>query len=111
MNTHLTGGKFLGTIFFIFRENSGMEHRCVSGLSTVLTAEQPERQLGVVDHGGDEEFGPAQLVPVGPGPLYAGLPGQVSIWTVQRGRFRVGRRGDNFRRAENIVVVVVAVRG
>lgn len=87
-----------------------MEHRCVGGLGAVLTAEQPVRQLGVVDHGGDDEFWPTQAIPVGPGPLDAGLSGQVPIWPAQRGAERLGRRRSrDFGRAEVVVVNVVAV--
>lgn len=56
-----------------------MKHRRVRGLGAVLSAEHPERQLGVVDHESDYQSRPTQPVPVGPGPLNAGVPGQVRI--------------------------------
>lgn len=74
---YLASGELLRPILLGLRKDTRVEHGSVSSLGPVLPAQHPERKLGVVDHGGHDQLGLAQLLPVGPRPLDPTLAAQV----------------------------------
>lgn len=85
---YLASGELLVAILLVLREYPRVQHGSVGGGGAVLPAEHPEGKLGVVDHRGDDQLGPAQPRPVSPGPFDA----RISSYAQTPSRRRQRRR-------------------
>lgn len=77
MCKYLASGELLTPILLGLRKDTRVKHGSVSSLGPVLSAQHSERKLGVVNHGGHNQLGLAQLLPVSPRPLDPTLAAQV----------------------------------
>lgn len=86
ISEYLAGGEFLRSILFVFREDARVEHWRIRSLGAVLATKHPKRELRIVNHGSNNQFGLTKLLPMRPCSLNTRLSGQASTRPISRRR-------------------------